>query len=132
MKYEVVSNKDRIKPSAHTEMHDTKDIYGNNVGREVEDDFFSGKLAVQKKKKKASCFLLKDKMARWDAQRAQLVKWQNPRMSCSTYIHPLGHLETLILLRIRRVYHGHIPIQCHFTIMPLAVWIYVYVSAITG
>lgn len=76
MKYEVVSNKDRIKPSAHIEMHDTKDIYGNNVGREVEDDFFfSGKLAVKKKKekKKASCFLLKDKMGWWDAQRTQLV-----------------------------------------------------------
>lgn len=41
MKYEAVSNKDRAKPSAHIEMHDTKDVYGNNVGREVEDVFFS-------------------------------------------------------------------------------------------
>lgn len=40
MKYEAVSNKDRAKPSAHIEMHDTKDVYGNNVGREVEDVFF--------------------------------------------------------------------------------------------
>lgn len=40
MKYEAVSNKDRAKPSAHIEMHDTKDVYGNDVGREVEDFFF--------------------------------------------------------------------------------------------
>lgn len=92
MKYEAVSNKDRAKPSAHIEMHDTKDVYGNNVGREVEDVFFpSGKLAVRKE---APCSLLKDEIASWDAQRAQLVKQQNPMMSCPTCIHPLGHLET--------------------------------------